>query len=73
MQQRKVMETNLHLMREAIIARRDAHGRALDRIKRQLERLSADHRAIVRWIVGSALALDGLLVAMFGFGQIGVG
>ena len=70
---RESTEAQIQGFREATDARQDAQGHALDRIERQIERMAADHRATVRWIVGSALALGGLMLAMLRFGQTGVG
>ena len=67
------VEAEIRALPESTDARPDAHGQALDRIERQLERLSADHRTEVRWIVGSALALGGLMVTMLKFVQAGGG
>ena len=67
------VKAEIRAQRESTDARLDAHGQALDRIERQFERLSADHRTRVRWIVGSALALAGLMVTMLKFVQTGGG
>ena len=70
---RKSTEAEIRGFREATDARLNAHDQMLARIERQIERMAADHRATVRWIVGSALALGGLIVAMLRFGHPGVG
>ena len=70
---RKSTEAEIRGFREATDARLSAHDQMLDRIERHLERMAVDHRAAVRWIVGSALALGGLILAVLRFGQTGVG
>ena len=70
---RKSTEAEIRGFREATDARLNAHDQMLARIERQIERMAADHRATVLWIVGSALALGGLIVAMLRFGHPGVG
>ena len=60
------VEAEIRGLRESVDAR-------LAAIERQIERMAADHRATVRWIVGSAVALAGLMVAMLRFGQTGGG
>ena len=70
---RKATDAQIQGFRESTDARQDAQSHALDRIERQIERMAVDHRATVRWIVGSALALGGLMLAMLRFGQTGVG
>ena len=65
----------------------NAHDQALERIERHLERIdrrfddhAERHRATIRWIIGAAVALAGLILAVPGlilailrFGQTGVG
>ena len=72
---------------EKVDARLTAHDQVLDRIERHLERIdrrfddqAERHRATIRWIVGVAVALAGLILAVPGlilailrFGQTGVG
>ena len=79
------MEAEFRAQRESTDARLDAHGQALERterqferIERQFERMAANHRAAIRWIVGTALtsglvvaAIGGLVVALLRFGQTG--
>ena len=71
------VDAEIRGFREAIEAEfrgfREATEARLAAIERQIGRMAADHRATVRWIVGSALALAGLMVAMLRFGQTGVG
>ena len=73
----EVLAAEIRGLREATDAQiqglREATDARLDRIERQIERMAADHRATVRWIVGSALALGALMMAMLRFGQTGVG
>ena len=73
----EVLAAEIRGLREATGAQiqglREATDARLDRIERQIERMAADHRATVRWIVGSALALGALMMAMLRFGQTGVG
>ena len=74
---REATEAEIRGLREATDAQiqgfREATDARLDRIERQIERMAADHRATVRWIVGSALALGALMMAMLEFGQTGGG
>ena len=70
---REATDAQIQGFREATDARLDAQDRALERIERQIERMAADHRATVRWIVGAALALGALMMAMLEFGQTGGG
>ena len=69
----QVLSAEMLGFREAVDARLNTHDQALDRIERRLERLSADHRATVRWIIGSALALGGLFLTILRFGRTGIG
>ena len=70
---REATAAEIRGLREATDARLDAQDRTLERIERQIERMAADHRATVRWIVGAALALGALMMAMLEFGQTGGG
>ena len=70
---RESTEAQIQGFREATDARLDAQDRALERIERQIDRMAADHRVTVRWIVGAALALGTLMMAMLRFGQTGGG
>ena len=71
----EVLAAELRAQRESNDARLHAHDQAFERIERQferqLERLAADHRATIRWIIGSVLALGGLILAILRFGQTG--
>ena len=72
---REANEAQIQGFRESTEARLNAHDQALERIERTLERidkrfddLNARHRATVRWIIGAALTLGGLILAALGFG-----
>ena len=73
----EVLAAEIQGFREATAAEirglREAADARLDRIERQIERMAADHRTTVRWIVGAALALGTLMTAMLRFGQTGGG
>ena len=80
---REATEAELRAQRESNDARLHAQDQALERLERQnerlerqierlerqIERLAADHRATVRWIIGSVLASAGLILAIMRFGQ----
>ena len=75
---REATEAELRAQRESNDARLHAQDQALERLERQnerlerqIERLAADHRATVRWIIGSVLASAGLILAIMRFGQTG--
>ena len=72
---REATEAELRAQRESNDVRLHAQDQALERIERQIERqierLAADHRATVRWIIGSVLASAGLILAILRFGQTG--
>ena len=57
---REATEAEIRAQRESTDARLDAHGQVLNRIERQIERVDANRRATIQWIVGTVLT--GVLV-----------
>ena len=60
------INTEIREQRASTNAQLGAHGQAFGRIEQRFERLSAEHRTRIRWIIGSAIALGALMVSLGG-------
>ena len=72
---REATKAEIRALRESTDARLNAHDQTLERIERTLERIdqrfddqNARHKATVRWVIGAALTLGGLILAALRFG-----